>query len=63
MSKIDYVTTNEQSVRLRIFEGELPAEEGVAELLRIEKEQHAVTRNRLNDALSRLRQVDLSKEI
>lgn len=57
MSKIDNVTTNEQHVRLKIFEGELPVADGVMELLRIEKAQHDATQRRLNDALASLRQM------
>jgi hypothetical protein len=44
------VTSNEDSVRLRIFDGDLPADEAMAELLRIERAQHEVTRRRLREA-------------
>jgi hypothetical protein len=47
---VDAITSNEDSVRLRIFDGDLPADEATAELLRIERAQHDVTRRRLRAA-------------
>jgi hypothetical protein len=47
---VNTITSNEDSVRLRIFDGELPADEATVELLRIERAQHEVTRRRLREA-------------
>jgi hypothetical protein len=47
---VDTITSNEDSVRLRIFDGDLPADQATAELLRIELAQHEVTRRRLREA-------------
>jgi hypothetical protein len=47
---IDTIASNEDSVRMRIFDGDLPADEATAELLRIERAQHEVTRRRLREA-------------
>lgn len=52
MSKVDFITTNEQHVRLEIHEGRLPIDEAGAELLRIEKSQRAVERARYEDQLA-----------
>lgn len=38
---VDYITNNEDSVRMRIFDGDLPADEATVELLRTEKVQRA----------------------
>lgn len=40
------ITNNEDYVRLRIYEGALKADEGVAEMLRLEREQHKATARR-----------------
>ncbi len=48
------VTSNEEYVRLRIFDGELPISEAGAELLRIERAQHEATRARLRELEARL---------
>jgi hypothetical protein len=45
---VDTITSNEDSVRLRIFDGDLPADEAMAELLRIERIQHEVTRRHMH---------------
>lgn len=42
--KVDTVTTNEELVRLRIFDGVIPADYGMEELLDLEKKQRAVER-------------------
>lgn len=44
---VDTITSNEDHVRLRIFDGDLPIDQAGAELLRIEREQHAATRRDL----------------
>ncbi len=41
---VDFITSNEQHVRMRIFDGSLALSEAGAELLRIEKAQHECTR-------------------
>ncbi len=51
---VETVTSNEDYVRLRIFEGDLPASEAVAELLRLERAQHKETRRLLANALDRI---------
>jgi hypothetical protein len=55
---VDTVASNEEHVRLRIFEGDLPADEATAELLRLEREQHAETRRKLAKAQKRLKLLD-----
>jgi hypothetical protein len=40
---VDYVTSNEELVRLRIFDGELPAHDAYRELWELEKAQHEAT--------------------
>lgn len=55
---VDTITSNEEHVRLKIFDGELPAEDGVNELLRIERAQHGATRRAvgcLNFGLSEMK--------
>jgi hypothetical protein len=49
---VETVTNNEDYVRLRIFDGELPADEATKELLRLERCQHAATREQLRQARS-----------
>lgn len=41
---VDTVTTNEDHVRMRIFDGDLQISEAAAELLRVEKSQRAAER-------------------
>lgn len=48
---VDTVTTNEDHVRLRIFDGDLQISEAAAELLRVEKSQRAADR-RCSDLLA-----------
>jgi hypothetical protein len=55
--EVTTVTSNEEFVRLRIYDGELPADAGMRELLRLERAQHEATRRRLaeaNDRIARL---------
>jgi hypothetical protein len=47
---VNTITNNEDSVRMRIFDGELPADEAIAELLRIERAQHEATLRLLRQA-------------
>lgn len=44
---VETITTNEEHVRLHIFDGDLPIEKASVELLRIERAQHAATRRQL----------------
>jgi len=44
---VEYITSNGNYVRLRIFDGDLQISEAGAELLRIEKAQHEATRREL----------------
>lgn len=41
---VDSIVSNEEHVRLRIFDGEFTPDEALSELLRIEKAQHESTR-------------------
>lgn len=43
------VSSNEEYVRLRIYEGDLKVDEASAELIRLERVQHAETRRRLEE--------------
>jgi hypothetical protein len=52
--EVNTITNNGDSVRLRIFEGELPADEAYQELLRIEKVQHDATRVTLFQAYEKI---------
>lgn len=61
---VETVTSNEESVRLRIFDGDLAIDQAGAELLRIEKAQHAAecqrhaeTRLALATANAKLQQI------
>lgn len=47
--QVDYVTSNEEHVRLKIFDGLLPVDEGTAELLKIERAQNAALRVEICD--------------
>jgi len=49
------VTSNEDYVRLRIFDGDLQVSNAGAELLRIERAQHNETRRKLEEAHAELR--------
>jgi len=48
------ITTNEEYVRLRIYEGDLPADEAMAELLRLERAQHTAERWRHDQTIAEL---------
>ena len=48
------ITSNEEAVRLRIFDGDLPLDAAGAELLRIERAQHEVTRATVRDLVAEL---------
>ena len=52
---VETVTTNEEHVRMRVFDGDLPADEATAELLRLERAQHAATWRQLQEAQVALR--------
>ncbi len=52
------LTSNEDQVRFKIYEGELPDTEGYKELLRIEREQRKSDRR-----LAEVRYETLSKEL
>lgn len=54
---VDFITSNEQHVRLEIHEGRLPANMAYEELLRIEKAQHENTRQRLLEAYQKIREL------
>lgn len=43
------IASNEEYVRLRIYEGDLKVDDAAAELLRMERAQHAETRRRLEE--------------
>lgn len=48
---VDTITTNEELVRLRIYDGDLQIPEAAGELLRLEREQNAALRRRVAEAL------------
>ena len=52
---VETIVSNEEHVRLRIYDGELPADEAVKELLRIEVAQHGETKRRLMQAYDEIR--------
>lgn len=55
---VDYITSNEQHVRMQIFDGDLKIDDAAAELLRLERAQHDATRARVRELeaeLSRMR--------
>jgi len=47
--QVNSITSNEEYVRMRIFDGEFTPDNALEELLRIEKEQHSVTRKKLSE--------------
>lgn len=49
--EVDYITSNEDHVRSKIYDGSLQISEAAAELLRIEKAQHNATRHELSQAM------------
>lgn len=55
--KVPTITSNEEQVRLEIFEGHLPIDEAGAELLRVEKAQHSVERQRRMETQNQLSQL------
>lgn len=48
------VASNEEYVRLRIFDGDLQVSEAAEELIRLERAQHAETRRMLAEARAEL---------
>lgn len=52
---VETITNNEEHVRLRIYDGDIPADEATAELLRIEKEQRRHERDRHHNVVAKLR--------
>lgn len=46
---VDYITSNEEHVRMQIFDGDLRIDEAGAELLRVERAQHDATRTRVKE--------------
>jgi hypothetical protein len=53
-TKIDYVTNNDQHVRLKIFDGDIKPDEYHQEMLSIEQHQHRCTMTNLREAQQRL---------
>lgn len=53
-SSVDTVTSNEQLVRLRIYEGVIPPEAGGAELIELYRKQAETAEARLREVLRRL---------
>ncbi len=51
---IDTITSNEDHVRMRIFDGDLPISDAAFELIRIERAQHDAERLRHSDTIKRL---------
>lgn len=51
---IETITSNEEDVRLRIYDGELQLSEAANELLRMERAQHEATKRRLRETEARL---------
>lgn len=51
---VQTITSNEEYVRMRIFDGDLPVSEAAAELLRIERAHHDATRFQLSEAIAAL---------
>lgn len=54
MAKVDFITSNEQHVRLEIFEGRLPIDRAGEELLRIERCQRQADRDRYEQIIDSL---------
>lgn len=46
---VDTITTNEEHVRMRIFDGDLPIDAAAAELLRIERAQKDSLQRQITD--------------
>ncbi len=51
---VDTVTTNEEHVRLRIFDGDLPLDDAGHELIRIAQAQLDAERSRHNETIAEL---------
>jgi hypothetical protein len=51
---VDTITSNEEYVRLRIFEGDLQISQAGEELLRTERAQHDATRRELARAYNKI---------
>ncbi len=54
---VDYITSNEQHVRMMIFDGNLNIDDAAAELLRIERAQHDATRARVRELENKLSEI------
>lgn len=54
------VASNDEYVRLRIYDGEVKPDQYHEEMLRLERAQHEATRRRLEEALKRLNSVRVS---
>lgn len=52
------VTTNDGLVRLRIYEGNIPADAYHQEMLELERGQHAQTRIELEQARARIKELE-----
>lgn len=53
-TSVDHITSNEQLVRMMIFDGDLPVDQAKDELLRIEREQHKAEVAALKSIIDRL---------
>lgn len=47
-AEVSTITSNEQHVRMRIYDGALPADQAYQKLLELERAQHEATRRRLD---------------
>lgn len=54
--EVNTVTSNDEYVRMRIYDGDLPASEGLVELLTLERAQHAATRAELIETRARMQE-------
>lgn len=66
--EVDYITSNEQHVRSRIYDGKLEISDAADYLLSLEKSQHEATRRLLahahrESASNKLQLLDARKEI
>ena len=53
-TSVDYITSNEQHVRMMIYDGDLPLDQAKDELLRIERAQRAAEVAELKRIIERL---------
>lgn len=60
-TEVDYITSNEQHVRSRIYDGSLDISDAAEELLHIEKAQHSSTRYKLKLAYEEI--IRLNREL